>query len=189
MSIIKDYLDEVCKSICLLPTDRIQEAVDILAEAIENDKQIFLLGNGGSAANSSHISEDLHKGIKECTGRRARVFALTDSTPLITAWANDSGYENIFSEQIDSLLDAGDVVIAISGSGNSPNVIKAVEKANQMGGITLGWSGYAGGQLAKVAHKPIVVDSDNMQRIEDIHLVIGHLVYTALINKLGTEKP
>lgn len=187
MSLIRDYLNNVCTAIERLPEDRIQEAVDILAEAIENGQQIFLLGNGGSAANASHISEDLLKGIKECTGKRARVLALTDSVPLITAWANDTSYENIFSEQIDSLLNPGDVVIAISGSGNSPNVIKAVEKANEMGGITLGWSGYSGGRLAQIAQKPIVVESDNMQRIEDVHLVLGHLIYTALIARLGSK--
>lgn len=186
MSIITEYLGLVNRAISELPEDRIQDTVDTLAEAIENGRQIFLLGNGGSAANASHISEDLLKGVKECTGRRARVFALTDSAPLITAWANDASYEHIFSEQIDSLLNPGDVVIAISGSGNSPNVIKAVEKANEMGGVTLGWSGYAGGKLAQIAQKPIVVSSDNMQRIEDVHLVLGHLVYTALIARLGS---
>lgn len=188
MSIITDYLEQVSRIIRGIPEEKVQDVVDTLAEAIENNRQIFLLGNGGSAANASHISEDLLKGVKECAGRRARVFALTDSVPLITAWANDTSYENVFSEQIDSLLNPGDVVIAISGSGNSPNVIKAVEKANQMGGVTLGWSGYAGGRLAQVAQKPIVIPSDNMQRIEDAHLVLGHLVYTALVSQLGPAK-
>jgi len=181
MSNIRQYLDLVCKAINELPEDKIQDMVDTLRTAHAEGRQVFLLGNGGSAATASHVSEDLQKGVKEHTGRKFRVLALTDATPLICAWANDSGYDCIFAEQIDTFLEPGDVVIAISGSGNSPNVLKAVEKANAMGAITIGWSGFAGGKLAQLAQKSIVVPSDNMQRIEDVHMVLGHLLMTCLM--------
>ena len=181
MSKIKQYLDLLGKAIAELPEDKIQDMVDTLKAAHAEGRQVFLMGNGGSAATASHVAEDLQKGVKEYTGKRFKVMALTDSTPLICAWANDSGYDCIFAEQLDSFLDPGDIVIAISGSGNSPNVIKAVEKANAMGAITIGWSGFAGGKLAQIAQKSIVVPSDNMQRIEDVHLVLGHLLMTCLV--------
>ena len=134
MSLISDYLSLVCEAISKLPQDKIEDVVATLKKAHADGKQVFLLGNGGSAANATHIAEDMQKGVKEHTGKRFKVLALTDSLPLVTAWANDTSYEAVFAEQIDSLLDPGDVVIAISGSGNSPNVLRAVEKANEMGG-------------------------------------------------------
>jgi len=181
MSLIQDYLKLVQEAIAALSEDKIQDVVDTLKKAHAEGRQVFLLGNGGSAANATHIAEDLQKGVKEHTGRRFKVISLTDSTPLITAWANDSGYDRVFVEQIESLLEPGDVVIAISGSGNSPNVLRAVEKANEMGAVTIGWTGFSGGKLAQIARKPIVVASDNMQRIEDVHLILGHLVYTCMV--------
>jgi D-sedoheptulose 7-phosphate isomerase len=184
MSEITDYLDLVNKAIYDLPEESIRDIVDTLKNAYAEGKQVFILGNGGSAATASHVAEDLQKGIKECTGKRFKVISLTDCTPLICAWANDSGYDCIFAEQLDSFLDPGDVVIAISGSGNSPNVIKAVEKANKMGAITYGWTGFSGGKLAQIAQKSIIVNSDNMQRIEDIHLIIGHMIFTCMTKEL-----
>ena len=187
MTLIRDYLDQVAVAISGLPEDKIRDIVETLKSAHVEGRQVFLLGNGGSAANATHIAEDLQKGVKECTGKRFRVIALTDSVPLITAWANDTGYENIFAEQLESLAEPGDVVIAISGSGNSPNVLKAVEKANEMGVLTIGWSGFSGGKLAQIAKKSIVVGSDNMQRIEDAHLVLGHLIFTCFMKECGRQ--
>lgn len=186
MSHIADYLNLVSKAIAELSEDSIRDIVDTLKAAHADGKQVFMLGNGGSAATASHVAEDLQKGIKECSGKRFRVVSLTDNTPLICAWANDNGYDCIFAEQLDSFLEPGDVVIAISGSGNSPNVIKAVEKANEMGAITIGWSGYSGGKLAKIVQKSIVVNSDNMQRIEDVHLILGHLIFSCMMNECGS---
>ena len=183
MSIIKDYLNLVTKAISELPEDKIRDVIDTLKQAHSDDRQVFLLGNGGSAANATHIAEDLQKGLKECSGKRFRVISLADSVPLITAWANDTDYEDIFAEQLDSLLEPNDVVIAISGSGNSPNVLKAVEKANAMGAVTIGWSGFSGGKLADLAQKSIVVASDNMQRIEDVHLILGHLAFWCMMQE------
>ena len=187
MSIITDYVDRVTKAISEVPEDRIRDVIDTLKAAHDQGKQVFLVGNGGSAACATHIAEDLQKGVKEATGKRFKVISLADSTPLITAWANDSGYDCIFEEQIDSLLEPGDVLIAISGSGNSANVLRAVQKANAMGAITLGWSGFDGGKLADLVQKPIVINSDNMQRIEDVHMVLGHLVFSCLMQECASR--
>ena len=183
MSIITNYLDLVSKAISELPEDKIRDVIETLKAAHAGGKQVFLMGNGGSASTASHIAGDFQKGLKQCTGKRFRASAVTDNMAVITAWANDTDYENVFAEQIDSLLDPGDVVLAISGSGNSPNVIKAVEKANEMGAITIGWSGYSGGKLARVAQKSVVVNSDDMQCIEDVHMMLGHLVFHCLMHE------
>lgn len=180
MSVIREYLAQVTKAIADLPEDKIEDVVNTLKTAHAEGRQVFLLGNGGSGATATHVAEDLQKGIKEISGKRFKVTSLSDSTPLICAWANDKGYEYVFAEQIDSFLEPGDVVIALSGSGNSPNVVKAVERANEMGAITIGLTGFSGGKLAKIAKKSIVVNSDNMQRVEDVHMILGHLVYTCL---------
>lgn len=182
MSLIRDYLKQLTDALQALSEEALLELVNILKKAHTEGRQVFLLGNGGSAANSTHIAEDLQKGVKEHTGRRFKVMSLADSTPLITAWANDTSYERIFVEQIESLVEPGDIVIAISGSGNSANVLRAVEKANEMGAVTIGLTGFDGGKLAQIAQKSIVVASNNMQRIEDVHLIIGHILYTCLIN-------
>lgn len=187
MSNITEYLSLVSKAISELPEDKLRDIIDTLKKAHAEGRHVFLLGNGGSAANATHIAEDLQKGIKECSGKRFKVTSLTESVPLITAWANDASYEDIFAEQLDSLLEPGDVVIAISGSGNSPNVLKAVQKANEMGAITIGLSGFSGGKLAGLAQKSIVVASDNMQRIEDVHLIIGHLIFSCMMQECGNK--
>ena len=144
-----------------LPEDAIRDAIDTLKAAHAEGRQVFVIGNGGSAATASHIACDFQKGLEESSGKRFRVIAVTDNVSVMTAWANDTDYGNIFAEQLDSLLEKGDVVVAISGSGNSPNVIRAVEKAKEMGAITIGWSGFDGGKLARFAQKPIVVKSDS----------------------------
>jgi D-sedoheptulose 7-phosphate isomerase len=187
MSSITDYLGLLQQAISDLPEDAIQGVIDTLKKAHAEGRQVFLLGNGGSASTASHIACDFQKGLKESSGKRFRATALTDNVAVMTAWANDTDYENVFAEQLDSLLEKGDVVVAISGSGNSPNVIKAVEKAKEMGAITIGWSGFDGGKLAKVVQKPIVVKSDNMQRIEDVHMILGHLVFHCLMKECAPK--
>ncbi len=182
MSFIHEYLESLCKAVKSLPEEKIRDAVDTLKAAHISGHQVFLLGNGGSAMTAAHIACDLQKGVKQMTGKRFAVLSIADNVAILTAWANDTDYENTFSEQLDSLVRPGDIVIAISGSGNSPNVIKAVERANELGAITMGWSGFDGGKLAEVAQKSIVVDSHNMQRVEDLHTIIGHVVFATFVN-------
>lgn len=187
MSNISNYLGLLQQTISELPEGAIQDAIDTLKKAHAEGRQVFILGNGGSATCASHIACDFQKGLKEVSGKRFRAMSVTDNVAVMTAWANDTDYDNIFAEQLDSLLDKGDVVLAISGSGNSRNVIKAVEKANEMGAITMGWSGFDGGKLAKAVQKPIVIKSDNMQRIEDVHMILGHLVFHCLMKECGSK--
>lgn len=187
MSNITDYLKLLQQTIANLPEEAIQDVIDTLKQAHTEGRQVFIIGNGGSASTASHIACDFQKGLKECSGKRFRASSITDNVAVMTAWANDTEYANIFAEQLDSLLEPGDIVLAISGSGNSPNIIKAVEKANEMGAVTIGWSGYEGGKLAGVAQKSIVVKSDNMQRIEDVHMILGHLVFHCLMKECSSS--
>lgn len=163
-----------------IPSDAVDDLVQTIKCAYEGGKQVMICGNGGSASTASHLACDLQKGIGCLTDRKFRVIALTDALPIITAWANDSEYSNIFAEQVSTWADPGDVLIAISGSGNSPNVLKAVEAAKARGVKTIGLSGIGGGKLAKMADISLVVASNNMQQVEDVHVVLAHLIYTCL---------
>jgi len=184
---IDSYLREVAIVLNDLPREPIQRLVDILAQARTMGGQVFLLGNGGSAANSSHIACDLGKGTVRPDKRRFQVNALTDNVPLMTAWANDTSYEMVFVEQLSGRVRPGDVVIALSGSGNSPNVLKAVEYAAAMGATTVALTGFDGGRLAGRVDHPIIVSDNCMERIEDIHLVLGHAVAVALRDIIARE--
>lgn len=162
----------------LLP--KVDSLINVLMKARENSNTVFLVGNGGSASTASHFAADLSKGTIVENFPRFKVIALTDNIPNILAWANDSSYEDIFIEQLKNLMSPGDVVIGISGSGNSMNVIKAIEYANEQNGVTIGLTGYDGGQLAKCVQMNIHVDSSYMQRVEDMHLIIEHLLTSAI---------
>lgn len=178
---ISSYLDDVTRIISDLPQGAIGEIADLIHDAYKRGRHIFAFGNGGSSACASHFVEDVAKGIDYGAGRpRYRALALTDSVALITAWANDTAYENVFAEQLRNFVEPGDVAIGISASGNSPNVLRAVELAREVGAATVALTGYDGGRLAQLADRSIIVRSDNMQKIEDVHLVICHLIYVCL---------
>jgi D-sedoheptulose 7-phosphate isomerase len=176
----RTYFAQLAAVMASLPRDAIDRAEDALRSAWRDGRTIFLLGNGGSAATASHLVCDLAKGLVSVGQPRLRALALTDNVPLLTAYSNDVSYECVFAEQLASLARPGDVVVAISGSGNSPNVLAAVRTANDMGAVTIGLAGFAGGKLAPMVSLPVVVPSDNMQMIEDAHLAIGHALFTAL---------
>jgi D-sedoheptulose 7-phosphate isomerase len=163
-------------------TEHVNKIVDLLLTARTENKTIYVMGNGGSASTASHFVGDLSKGTIVEGFPRFRVVALTDNIPNLLAWGNDSCYEDIFIEQLKNLLNPGDVVIGISGSGNSENVIRAIQYANDQGAVTIGWSGFSGGKLKDIAQIPLVVPSHYMQRIEDIHLLLEHLI-TSLIRE------
>lgn len=167
--------------------------VEALAEAIEasyrEGRFIFVLGNGGSGANASHLCEDLAKGTLTDfeNQKRMKVMSLTDNTPYILALANDIGYEAIFVEQLRNYASPGDLVIAISGSGNSPNVLRAVEWANSAGMRTIGVTGYDGGRLRTMAQAAVHVPCDNMGAAEAVHGVVFHYLVEVLLERLKAE--
>jgi len=153
-------------------------------EAYENARMIFLFGNGGSAALASHLACDLGKGTVNGSGKRFRVLSLTDNVPLMTAWANDVHYEDIFAQQLENYLRPGDVAFAISGSGNSPNVIRGLEAARRLGAQTLALTGFDGGRAKPLADLCLVVPSDSMQLIEDAHLCATHAIFLAIRQRM-----
>jgi len=186
----KRYLSDIKQTLNLIETDLLEkvEAVALLLEETKTRKgRIFIMGNGGSASTSSHFSEDLAKGTIVGDSLRFKTISLSDSMPAILAWANDSSYDDIFVEQLKNLMEQGDVVIGLSGSGNSKNVIKAIEYANQNGAKTIGFSGYDGGRLIKCASINIRVPSFNMQKIEDVHMIVVHILVSLLFEREKTK--
>jgi D-sedoheptulose 7-phosphate isomerase len=186
---IREYLGEVQRVLGMLPMERICEMVDVLLSANYVGNTVFIVGNGGSAATASHFGCDLAKGTITSGRPRFRATALTDNVPVMTAWSNDSAYEDVFVEQLRNLIRRGDVVVAISGSGDSENVLRAVELANQVGGITVGLSGFSGGKLSEMVDVPVVVPSDCLAQIEDVHLTLCHLVCSVLRQRMQETEP
>lgn len=163
-----------------LDTQSIERAIDLIRTTSESGRKVITCGNGGSASTSSHYITDWNKMVNLHTGKMFRGFSLCDNIGAITAFGNDLSYEDIFSGQLKAILDGGDLLIGISGSGNSPNVIKAVEYANQAGATTLAIVGYDGGKLKPLAHHYVHVPSFDMQLCEDFHLMFGHMVMKSL---------
>lgn len=187
MNFAQEYIQQLKKALDELPLSQIKEIKDTLLNAYHKDRKIFIIGNGGSAATASHFACDLSKGTimgNPHMKKRFKVIALTDNIPLLTAWGNDIDFSQIFVEQLKNLLDEHDVVIAITGSGNSKNILRAVEYANKQGALTIGLTGFAGGKLKDIAHKCLIVSSNSMERIEDIHLILEHLICSWLCQEL-----
>jgi len=158
----------------------IAKIVPILLKAREDDRTIYFFGNGGSASTASHFVCDIGKATIRGEGKRFRCVALVDNVESLTAWANDAEYGRVFSEQLATLAHPGDVAFGISGSGNSPNVLKAMEIAPRLGLRTVGLTGMGGGKLRSLVEVPLVVPSNNMQHIEDVHLLVCHLLTSYL---------
>lgn len=177
---IRTYLFDVALTLDKLPTDGIARVVEVLNEARDKGRRLFVFGNGGSASTASHFACDLAKGAASTDRPGLRAHALTDSSPLTTAWANDTDYENVFSAQLVGLVDPGDVAIAISGSGNSANVINGVKAAKICGATTIGFCGFDGGRLESLVDIAIVVGNHVMEQVEDVHLLLGHVITTCL---------
>jgi D-sedoheptulose 7-phosphate isomerase len=154
----------------------VARAIEILEEARDNKRHIFVCGNGGSASTASHFVTDIVKGASYDREPRFRIMALTDSMPTITAYSNDVSYSCIFAEQLKNFAQPGDVLITISGSGNSPNVVAATEYANSIGCKTIALTGRDGGKLGKLANLEIRVPDSHMGRIEDGHLIVCHMI-------------
>jgi len=167
-----------------LPFETIEQIAETLLRAYESGRMVYLFGNGGSAALASHFACDLGKGTANGSGKRFRVMALTDNVPLMTAWSNDSNYEAVFAEQLRNFVQRHDVAFAISGSGNSPNVLRALKLARKAGAITVGLTGYQGGKMKELCDQCMIVPSDNMQIIEDLHLCVAHALFTAVRKRI-----
>lgn len=180
------YFEQLLQVIPQLSFRSLDRIVDVLYQAYERRQTIFLFGNGGSASLASHMACDLGKGTSSPhRNKRVRVVALTDNLPTITAYANDMGYEHIFSEQLKNLARPGDIAFAISGSGNSPNVINALHVARALDMRTIGMGGFEGGAMKALCDIAAIVPSKNMQVIEDLHLSMAHCVFTVLSNRIA----
>jgi len=176
----KEYFASLNDVLQRVPRAAVEEVAAALLQAYEDGRTVFLFGNGGSAALASHFACDLGKGTAPKDGRRKRfrVVALTDNVPTLTAYANDSSYEDIFAEPLLNQIAPGDVVLAISCSGNSPNILKALQVARQEEAFVIGMTGFAGGQMKALCDLCIVVPTNNMQLIEDVHLSIAHCIFS-----------
>jgi len=184
ISDVSSYFKHLSRTIEKLPLEAMNQIVETILQAYDNGHMIFLFGNGGSAALASHFACDLGKGTVNGNNKRFRVLALTDNVPLMTAWANDAQYEDIFAEQLINFVGPNDVAFAISGSGNSPNVLRALKVARDAGAITLGITGFQGGKMKDLCDQCMIVPCDNMQIIEDLHLCTTHAVFTVIRQRL-----
>jgi D-sedoheptulose 7-phosphate isomerase len=182
----RQYFKELQRVVARLSHDGIDQIADALYKAYESERVVYTFGNGGSASLASHFACDLGKGTAYCNGgKRFRALALTDNLPTLTAWANDSSYEDIFSEQLRNFVHPQDVAFAISGSGNSKNVLNALEVAREAGATTLGISGFEGGQMKSLCDICVVVPSNNMQIIEDMHLAMAHSIFRIVYSRIS----
>ena len=183
----RDYLDRVCREIQRLEMSQIERLSELIEEAYHAGRFVFICGNGGSGANASHLCEDLAK----CTLRdfenqkRLKVLSLTDNTAGIMAWANDEGFDRIFVEQLKNLASPGDLLLAISGSGNSPNILKVVEWANKNGLTTVGVTGFGGGKLKPLAHYNVHAGIDDMGIVESLHQVVFHWIIDDIYRRIS----
>ncbi|MDQ6711522.1 MAG: SIS domain-containing protein [Candidatus Dormibacteraeota bacterium] len=173
---LADHVAEVRSVLAEIPLEDMERVVRIILDAYRRGKHVYIVGNGGSATTATHFACDLSKATIVEGRARLRVTSLTDNIALLTAWANDTSYEGVFAEQLRNLLNPGDVVIAISASGNSPNVLAAVEVAHALGGTTVGLVGFEGGALKSAVNTAIHVQSKSYGVVEDCHLVLEHAI-------------
>lgn len=187
MEYIYDYIADLHRTLDRLPCEMIDELVSILHEARQSQRQVFIMGNGGSAATASHFVADLAKNTRVEGWPSFRVIGLTDNMAMLSAYANDEGYENVFAQQLANLVRPGDVVVAISASGNSPNVLRAIDLANHTRARTIGMTGFDGGKLGSLVETHIHVPSRIIEQVEDVHLMIEHLVCKTLRERARQE--
>ena len=173
---INSYISGLKSALDSIDNAILEKITNLLFATYKNNKTIFIMGNGGSAATASHFMVDLSKQTIVSGKKRIKAIALSDNIPSMTAWANDQSYNDIFKEQLHSLLSPGDILIAISASGNSENVLRAVQYAKENKATTIGLTGFDGGKLKNMTDETIIVESDNIGQVEDIHLVLDHLI-------------
>lgn len=181
---INTYLDNLRGIVEMLDKKQIQKVIEKIIEAYQNDRFIYVFGNGGSASTASHFVSDFNKGVSQNLHKKFRFLCLNDNIPLMMAISNDINYNHVFDFQLQNYLVKDDLVIAISGSGNSKNVINAVKYANSQGAYTIGLTGFDGGELLKISKYGIHVPSYEMQLVEDIHLILNHTMMSIIKNHL-----
>src|SRR5579884_2157744 len=188
---VRPFLERVGQELLRVEPDEIKRLADLMYACYERGRFIFVIGNGGSGSNASHFCEDIGKGtlrredFDNDQKKRFRILSLTDNTPYILAWGNDEGFERVFVEQLKNLASPGDLLIAISGSGNSPNVLRAVEWANRHDLRTFGCTGFNGGKLRTLAQQCLHVPLDDMGIVETIHLAAFHWVVDDLHRRVS----
>lgn len=185
---IESYLNGLEKAINYLDYEQINRVINRIVEAYQDEKFIYIFGNGGSAATASHFVTDCNKGVSENLKKKFKVICLNDNMPTILAISNDINYDQVFKLQLENFLTSDDLVIGISGSGDSKNVIEAVEYAKKRGADTIGLVGFGGGKLKKIADYCIHVPVHDMQHVEDLHLAINHLIVRVLMTHLDSNR-
>lgn len=179
-----EYFQDLQNTVEKIDLGSFKEIIELLFNALENERQVFTMGNGGSGSTASHLVCDLNKGVCFDKRKRFKAICLNDNMPTLLAYANDMSYSDIFREQLKNFMQEEDIVIGFSGSGNSRNVLKAIEYANEHGGVTIGFSGFNGGKLSKTSIIPLVVPVSDMQKCEDLHLILCHFIMQTLNNML-----
>lgn len=188
---VRPFLERVSEELLRVEPAEIKRLADLMYDCYERGRFIFVCGNGGSGSNASHLCEDIGKGtlrredFDNDNKKRVRIISLTDNTPYILAWGNDEGFERIFVEQLKNLASRGDLLVAISGSGNSPNILRAVEWANRHGLTTFGCTGFSGGKLRTLAHHNFHVPLDDMGIVESVHLAAFHWIVDNLHKRIS----
>ena len=185
---VAGYLEQLRATIDTLPRDRLAEMGEMLFRAYRNEKQVFTVGNGGSASTASHMAADLGKNTIGPNMRRFRILSLNDNAAIVTALANDIGYEHIFSEQLVNPIQPGDLLVAISGSGNSPNVVRAMTYAREQCAEVVAVLGFDGGLAAGLADLAVIVPIDHYGIVEDVHLIINHILVDYFKARLAEEQ-
>jgi D-sedoheptulose 7-phosphate isomerase len=187
----RPFLERVAQELLRIDPAEVQNLAELMYAVYEKGRFIFVIGNGGSGSNASHLCEDIGKGtlrredFDDDRKKRVRILSLTDHSPYILAWGNDEGFDRVFVEQLKNLASPGDLLIAISGSGNSPNILRAVAWANEHGLTTFGCTGFSGGKLSRMAQHRLHVPLDDMGIVESIHLTAFHWVVDDLHRRIG----
>ncbi|HEU0169688.1 MAG TPA: SIS domain-containing protein [Chloroflexota bacterium] len=183
-----NYLNRLSELLLRIPDERMAAAIDLLIEAQDRGSRVYIMGNGGSAATSAHLANDLMKKTSHVPGMRPlRAFAVSDNVPLLTAWANDVAYDSAFAEYLSGVLDEDDVVIGISASGNSPNVLNGFAVARACGARTIGLVGFDGGAAEGMVDVAIHVPSFDYGLVEDAHMAVGHAISDAVRQALDAD--
>lgn len=190
MESIQNYISTLHQTIDQLPQNLIAEVIDVLHNARMQGSQVFIMGNGGSASTASHFVCDLAKNTRHDDLPHFRVIGLTDNMAIFSAYANDEGYASVFSQQLANLIRPNDIVIGISASGNSQNVLNAIEEARKHNGVTtIGFTGFDGGRLGQMVHINIHVKSNIIEHVEDIHLMLEHMIVKTMKEQAYSTKP